>query len=72
MLVIVIGTGEFRKQQPNPMYFRSIETCNWYASQVVKQYGNYLYNSYVDPKDRVTAYCKVQYVDPNRIKIYDW
>ena len=50
MLIIVIGTGEFRKQQPNPMYFRSIETCNWYASQVVKQYGNYRYNSYVDLK----------------------
>ena len=72
MLVIVMGTGEFRKQQPNPMYFRSIQTCNWYASQVVKSYGNYKYRDYIDAKDRVTAYCKVKYIDSNRVRVYDW
>ena len=52
------------------MYFRSIDVCQYYAKAIPRQYGNYSYNSYVDPKDRVTAYCKPVYVKdgPN---IYD-
>ena len=70
MLVVVMGTGEFRKIQPNPMYFRSIDVCQYYAKAVPRQYGNYEYSSRVDPKDRITAYCKPVYVKdgPN---IYD-
>ena len=70
MLVVVMGTGEFRKIQPNPMYFRSIDVCQYYAKAVPRQYGNYEYSSRVDPKDRITAYCKPIYVKdgPN---IYD-
>jgi hypothetical protein len=52
------------------MYFRSITTCLWYAEKIPKRYGNYAWDSYVDPRDRVTAYCK-----PVKIKdgehIYD-
>ena len=70
MLVVVMGTGEFRKIQPNPMYFRSIDVCQYYAKAVPRQYGNYEYSSRVDPKDRITAYCKPIYVKdgPN---VYD-
>ena len=70
MLVVVMGTGEFRQVQPNAMIFRSIDVCQYYAKRLPRQYGNYSYNTYVDPKDRVTAYCKPVYVKdgPN---VYD-
>tara|TARA_S200000501_G_C20290644_1_gene511368 strand:- start:216 stop:446 length:231 start_codon:yes stop_codon:yes gene_type:complete len=70
MLMVVMGTGEFRKVEPNSMYFRSLTTCLWYAEKIPKRYGNYAWDSYVDPRDRVTTYCK-----PVKIKdgehIYD-
>ena len=70
MLVVVLGTGDERKVQPNPMIFRSIDVCQYYAARVPKQYGNYSYRMYIDPKDRITAYCKPVYIQdgPN---IYD-
>jgi hypothetical protein len=70
MLVVIMGTGEFRQQVPNSMIFRSIDVCQYYAKRIPRQYGNYSYNSYIDPKDRVTAYCKPVYVQdgPN---VYD-
>ena len=71
MLVVILGTGEFRKEQPNPMYFRSLETCNWYASRLAKRYGNYGYSSLIAPEDRVTTYCKATRVDTNRTQVYD-
>ncbi len=71
LLLVYLGTGEFRKLESGNMYWRSITECNWYASQVVKRYGNYQYNSYLDPKDRVTAYCVPRTVDPNKVRIYD-
>ena len=55
MLVVVLGTGEFRQVQPNPMYFRNIDVCQYYAKAIPRQYGNYSYRDRVDPKDRVTA-----------------
>ena len=27
MLVVIMGTGEFRQQLPNPMFFYSIDRC---------------------------------------------
>ena len=71
MLVVIIGTGEFRKQQPNPMIFRSIDVCQYYAKRIPRQYGNYSYSTLVDPEDRVTAYCKPVYVDPKVTVLYD-
>ena len=62
MLVVVLGTGEFRQTQPNSMIFRSIDVCQYYAKRIPRQYGNFSYHSYIDPKDRVTAYCKPVYV----------
>ena len=49
------------------MYFASIETCNWYASRIVKRYGNYSYSSMVPPEHRATAYCKPVYVDKTKV-----
>jgi hypothetical protein len=46
------------KQQPNPMYFRSIDVCQYYAVRVVRQYGNYDHSYLVPKEHRLTAYCK--------------
>ena len=70
MLVVILGTGDDRRELPNPMYFRDINVCIYYAKKIPLQYGNYRWRDYVDPKDRVTAYCKPVYMKdgPN---IYD-
>ena len=65
MLVVIMGTGEFRQQLPNPMFFYSIDRCQYFAKKLPKQYGNYSYRTYVDPKDRITAYCKPVYKKDN-------
>ena len=54
MLVVLIADV----QQPSPMYFRSIDVCQYYAKRIPRQYGNYKYSSLVPPEHRVTAYCK--------------
>ena len=70
MLVVVLGTGDDRREQRDPMYFRSIDVCQYYAKRIPRQYGNYGSKYLIDPKDRVTAYCKPVYVKdgPN---VYD-
>ena len=68
MLIVLIG----EKQQPNPMYFRSINVCQYYAAKIPRQYGNYKYKSLVPAEHRVTAYCKVVYIDPKGRTIYDY
>ena len=60
MLVVILGTGDERKQQPNSMIFRSIDVCLYYAKRIPQQYGNFKYKTYVAPKDRVTTYCKIR------------
>ena len=59
------------KQEPNPMYFRSIDVCQYYAQRVVRQYGNYGSKWEVPAEHRITAYCKPVKVDPNRTVVYD-
>ena len=54
MLVVLIG-GDL---QPAPMYFRSIDVCQYYAKRIPRQYGNYSHSSLVPPEHRITAYCK--------------
>ncbi len=70
LLMVYLGTGDDRKLVSNNMYFRSIDRCNYFASQVSKRYGNFKYNSYLDPKDRVTAYCLPKYINTKNIEIY--
>ena len=60
LLLVYLGTGEARKLSSGDMYFASIHQCNYFASQVTKQYGN----GVVAEKDTVTAYCV-----PKRIKL---
>ena len=67
LLVFLLGDVK----QPNPMYFASINTCNWYASRIVKRYGNYSYSSLVPPEHRATAYCKPVYINSNTKGLYD-
>ena len=62
MLVVIMGTGDFRQQQPNSMIFRSIDTCLYYAKRIPRQYGNYGSKYLVPPEHRITAYCKPVYV----------
>ena len=70
MLVVLIGAGEEAKQQPNPMYFYSVDRCQYFAKRIPRQYGNYSYSSLVDAKDRITDYCKPVYMKDNK-GIYD-
>ena len=70
LLMVYLGTGEFRKLESGNMYFYSVVECNYYAKQVTKRYGNYGYSQHLDPKDRVTAYCLPKRVDPKSVKVY--
>ena len=69
LLVLMIGGVNVGGQ---PMFFASIQTCNWYASQLVKRYGNYNYSTMVPEKHKATAYCKPAYVDTTKTLVYDW
>tara|TARA_B100001093_G_scaffold461890_1_gene476711 strand:+ start:1308 stop:1529 length:222 start_codon:yes stop_codon:yes gene_type:complete len=68
LLVLLLGDVE---QRNNPMYFRDINSCNYFASQVVKRYGNYGYHSLVPQKHKATAYCKPVYIDDDTVGLYD-
>ena len=70
LLLVYLGTGDLRKLESGNMYFYDIKECNFFAKQVSKRYGNYGFVEYMDPKDRVTAYCVPKQVDPERIKVY--
>lgn len=67
LLVLILGDIEQRGQ---PMYFRSIDTCNYFASRVVKRYGNYGSSHEVLKKHRATAYCKPVYINNNTKGLY--
>jgi len=54
MLVVLLADV----QQPSPMYFRSIDVCQYYAKRIPRQYGNYSHSSLVPKEHRVTAYFK--------------
>ena len=70
MLVVVLGAGDEARQQPNPMIFRSIDVCQYYAKRIPRQYGNYGSRYMIPPEHRVTAYCKVVRVHDGQ-HIYD-
>ena len=55
---------------PTSMYFYDINRCNYFASQIVKRYGNYNYMSKVPNEHKATAYCKPVYVDAQKTIIY--
>ncbi len=55
LLVYMLGDVVQRGQ---PMYFKNINDCNYFAARVVKRYGNYNYSSLVPEQHKATAYCK--------------
>ena len=70
LLLVYLGTGDFRKLDSADMHFYSVTECNYFASEVSKRYGNYSFSQYIDEKDRVTAYCVPRRVDPEIVKVY--
>ena len=44
VLVFILGGAEQRGQ---PMYFIDVNRCNYFASRIVKRYGNYHYSAQV-------------------------
>jgi len=64
LLVILLGDV---RQPGQPMYFRNINDCNYFAERVVKKYGNY----YDLPKNHiVTAYCKPVWISAETKGLY--
>ena len=41
LLLVYLGSGDDRKLVSGDMYFRNINTCNYFASRLAKKYGNY-------------------------------
>ena len=71
LLLVYLGTGDDRRLVSNDMYFYSITRCNYFASQVSKRYGNYLYKDFVDSRDRATAYCLPKDVKTGSVEDYE-
>ncbi len=69
LLMVYLGVGEDRRLISNDMYFYDINRCNYFAEQVSKRYGNYRYRDFLDPRDRVTSYCKPIYTNPEALGI---
>ena len=67
VLVFLLGGAE---QKGQPMYFRDINQCNYFASRIVKRYGNYHYSSQVPKQHKPTAYCKPVYIPSNTEGLY--
>jgi len=67
LLMMYLGTGDDRRLMSQDMYFYSIDDCNYFASRLVRRYGNYGAIEWMDPKDRATAYCVPKSVTKNTI-----
>jgi len=55
VLTVYMGLGEDKKLIHDKMLFESLIDCQWYASRIVKTYGNYEF--YRAGTDKITAYC---------------
>ena len=71
LLLVYLGTGDARRLESGEMYWSNLKTCNWYASEITKRFGNYEYSGFIDPRDRVTAYCVPRRVNTDDVRIYD-
>ena len=67
LLVLLLGDKELKR---NPMYFRDINDCNYFAARVVKRYRNYQHYSIVPDKHKATAYCKPVWIATNTPGLY--
>lgn len=68
LLMVYLGIGDDRRLISDNMYFRSIDDCNYFASKVSKRYGT-IRLDFLDPKDRITAYCLPKYIDEKTLGI---
>jgi len=70
LLLVYLGTGDTKRLTSNDMYFWNIDRCNYFASEITKRYGNYRDYDYLEPEDRVTAYCVPKYIDTQKVRVY--
>ena len=69
LLMLYIGVGDDRRLVSNDMYFRNINTCNYFAKELSKRYSTY---AMMDNRDKATAYCLPKYISAGSgIEIYD-
>jgi hypothetical protein len=57
--------GSERTPIKSQLYFKRVDTCNWYAQELVKRFG------YPQTNDYGTAYCLPHQVNPNEVMVYD-
>ena len=50
LLLVYLGTGDFRQFESGDMYFRSITECNFFAKEMSKRYGNYEFSYLMDQR----------------------
>jgi len=70
VLLLYIGQGDGKRLVSGDMYFYDVKECNWYASQLVKRYGNYKYSYKVPPDLKATAYCEPRYIKKDSMEVY--
>lgn len=69
LLMLYIGIGDDRRLVSNDMYFRNVNTCNYFAKELSKRYSTY---AMMDNRDKATAYCLPKYINEGSgIEIYD-
>ena len=71
--LLIVVLGDPGRTISNDMYFRDVNDCNYFASQIVKRYGNYNHSDYIPKEHRALAYCKPVYINESTqgIKLYD-
>ena len=69
LFVLILILGKSPVNDP-PMHFYDINRCNYFASEIVKRFGNYKYYRNVPEDHRATAYCKQVLVNPKNVKVY--
>lgn len=57
LLLVYLGSGDTRTLTSGDMYFADIDRCLYFADRVSKTHGNFNYRDYIDPADRIIAYC---------------
>lgn len=67
VLIYLLGSVQ---QGGVPMYFRDINDCNYFASKITNQYGNYKYRDYIPEEHKATAYCKPVYIPETTETLY--
>jgi hypothetical protein len=70
LLLVYLGDGDQRRLISNDMYFESVVRCNFFAKEISRRYGNYNHIEYLNPDDKVTAYCIPKYIKKGSVEVY--